>query len=164
MKKKALVFAIASLFVGSMAFGACADKTKSADNEAEETEMTEETPAAPATPDAEGYITTPSGLKYKVIKEGEGAHPTPTSVVSAKYTGKLLDGTVFDSTDNRGGQPAQFPLNGVIPGWTEGLQLMQPGAIYEFIIPPYLGYGSRDTGPIPANSTLIFEVELVDIQ
>lgn len=111
------------------------------------------------------YTTTASGLKYKVIKKGSGAHPTATSTVSVKYTGKLQDGTVFDSTDKQGGQPISFPLNRVIPGWTEGLQLMQPGAVYEFVIPSNLAYGSQGIpGAIPPNATLIFDVELVGIQ
>lgn len=109
-----------------------------------------------------GYKTTDSGLKYKVIKKGSGARPTASSVVTVKYTGKLENGMVFDSTDLHGGEPATFPLDGVIPGWTEGLQLMQPGAVYEFVIPGNLAYGPQGIpGTIPPNATLIFDVELI---
>ena len=119
----------------------------------------------PASNNASGYTTTPSGLKYKVIKKGSGAHPKANSIVNVKYTGKLENGKVFDSTDLHGGNPVPLPLNRVIPGWTEGIQLMQPGAVYEFVIPSNLGYGPAGMPPvIPPNATLIFEVELVGIQ
>lgn len=122
------------------------------------------TPDASKNASADGYVTTPSGLKYKVVKKGSGAHPTPTSTVTVKYTGKLQNGTVFDSTDKNGGQPISFPLNRVIPGWTEGLQLMQPGAVYEFVIPSNLAYGPQGVpGAIPPNATLIFDVELISV-
>ncbi len=109
-----------------------------------------------------GVVETASGLQYKVIQEGTGENPTSEDVVEVHYTGKLLDGTVFDSSVERG-QPIRFPLNGVIRGWTEGLQLMKPGAKYILYIPSDLAYGDRSTGPIPAGSTLIFEVELLSI-
>jgi FKBP-type peptidyl-prolyl cis-trans isomerase len=111
----------------------------------------------------EGVVELPSGLQYKVITEGTGDNPTPEDVVEVHYTGKLIDGTVFDSSVERG-QPVKFPLNGVIPGWTEGLQLMKPGAKYMFYIPSSLAYGDRGTGPIPGGATLIFEVELLSIE
>jgi FKBP-type peptidyl-prolyl cis-trans isomerase FklB len=111
----------------------------------------------------EGVIELPSGLQYKVITEGSGDNPTAEDVVEVHYTGKLIDGTVFDSSVERG-QPVKFPLNGVIPGWTEGLQLMKPGAKYMFYIPSSLAYGDRGTGPIPGGATLIFEVELLSIE
>ncbi|MBP5457154.1 MAG: FKBP-type peptidyl-prolyl cis-trans isomerase [Paludibacteraceae bacterium] len=110
----------------------------------------------------EGVIVTASGLQYKVLTEGTGAKPTVDDVVKVHYTGKLTDGTVFDSSVQRG-EAAQFPVGQVIPGWTEGLQLMSVGSKYEFTIPSNLAYGERPTGPIPANSILIFEVELLDI-
>jgi FKBP-type peptidyl-prolyl cis-trans isomerase FkpA len=111
-----------------------------------------------------GVKVTASGLQYQVISEGKGAKPKPTDRVSVHYTGTLLDGTKFDSSVDRG-QPAQFMLNGVIPGWTEGLQLMTVGSKYKFFIPSALGYGDRGTpgGPIGPNATLVFEVELLEI-
>ena len=111
----------------------------------------------------EGVIELPSGLQYKVITEGAGESPKPEDVVTVNYTGTLIDGTVFDATSKRG-EPAKFPVNGVIPGWTEGLQLMKPGAKYMFYIPADLAYGDQKTGPISAGSMLIFEVELLSIE
>lgn len=106
---------------------------------------------------------TPSGLQYIVIKEGEGAQPTATDEVTVHYTGKLLNGMVFDSSVSRG-EPATFPLNRVIPGWTEGVQLMKEGAKYEFFIPSDLAYGAQGVpNVIPPHSTLIFEVELIKV-
>lgn len=111
-----------------------------------------------------GYKTTPSGLKYVTVVKGTGAAPSATDFVTVHYTGRLLDGTVFDSSVNRG-EPATFPLQGVIKGWTEGLQLMQTGGKTVFYIPSNLAYGEQGTpgGPIPPNSDLIFEVELLSI-
>lgn len=109
-----------------------------------------------------GVVTTKSGLQYMILKEGEGSQtPGLTDKVKVKYTGKLIDGKVFDSTDGR--EPAEFELNRVIKGWTEGLQLMTIGSQYRFFIPAELGYGSRAMSSIPANSILIFDVELMDI-
>ncbi len=106
---------------------------------------------------------TASGLQYVVEKEGEGAQPTATDEVTVHYTGKLLDGTVFDSSVSRG-EPATFPLNRVIPGWTEGVQLMKEGAKYTFFIPSDLAYGAQGVpNAIPPHSTLIFEVELIKV-
>jgi FKBP-type peptidyl-prolyl cis-trans isomerase FklB len=110
----------------------------------------------------EGVKETASGLQYLVLKEGNGANPTATSVVKVHYHGSLIDGTVFDSSVNRG-TPAEFPLNQVIAGWTEGLQLMNKGAKYRFFIPQELGYGGQDRGVIKPFSVLIFDVELLDI-
>jgi len=121
--------------------------------------------AAPAAGGAEGgkVITTPSGLKYEVLKEGTGAKPTATSNVTVHYRGTLTDGKEFDSSYKRG-QPATFPLNRVIKGWTEGVQLMTEGSKYKFTIPPELGYGAAGAGgSIPPNATLIFEVELIKV-
>ena len=109
-----------------------------------------------------GVIITGSGLQYEVIEEGPGPKPVPADTVSVHYEGKLIDGTVFDSSRVRG-TPAEFPLEMVIPGWTEGIQLMSVGSKYKFYIPSGLAYGSDGGGPIPAYSTLIFEVELLDI-
>src|SRR5437773_4757688 len=110
----------------------------------------------------EGVKATASGLQYKVIKDGTGAQPKATDTVTVNYRGTLINGTEFDSSYKRG-QPATFPLNGVIKGWTEGLQLMKVGSKYQFFLPPNLAYGERAVGPdIAPNSTLIFEVELLD--
>ncbi len=111
----------------------------------------------------EGVMVTESGLQYEVLSQGEGAKPVATDVVKVHYKGTLLDGTEFDSSYSRN-EPTTFPLNRVIPGWTEGLQLMTVGSKYKFTIPSDLAYGDRDLGKIPANSTLIFEVELLEIQ
>ena len=105
---------------------------------------------------------TESGLGYEVVKAGNGPKPKATDTVEVHYTGTLIDGTKFDSSVDRG-QPASFPLNGVIPGWTEGLQLMPVGSKYKFYIPSNLAYGEHGPGPIGPNATLIFDVELLKI-
>jgi FKBP-type peptidyl-prolyl cis-trans isomerase len=110
-----------------------------------------------------GVKVTPSGLQYIVLKQGTGKKPSANDQVKVHYVGTLIDGTKFDSSYDRG-QPAQFPLNGVIKGWTEALQLMTVGSKYKLFIPPELGYGEQDPpGPIGPNSTLVFEVELVEV-
>jgi len=107
--------------------------------------------------------TTESGLKYTVLEEGDGPKPGPTDKVTVHYHGTLEDGTVFDSSVERA-QPATFPVNGVIKGWVEGLQLMKVGSKYKFVIPPDLAYGKRGAGgKIGPDATLIFEVELLSI-
>ena len=111
----------------------------------------------------DSVVQTTSGLQYMVLKEGTGAKPSAEDTVTVHYTGKLLDGTVFDSSVERG-EPASFPLNKVIAGWTEGVQLMPVGSKFRFYIPQNLGYGERAAGSIPPYSTLIFEVELLDIE
>ena len=123
-------------------------------------------PSSPATGGQPNEMkTTPSGLKYQVLKQGTGAvSPKATDTVKVHYHGTLLNGTVFDSSVERG-QPISFPLNGVIAGWTEGLQLMKVGDKFKFEIPPNLAYGPSSPSPkIPPNSTLVFEVELLGIQ
>ena len=111
----------------------------------------------------EGVVTLPSGLQYKVLREGNGKKPKATDQVKCHYEGMLVDGTMFDSSVQRG-EPATFPLNGVIAGWTEGLQLMQEGAKYRFFIPYQLGYGERGAGSsIPPFATLVFDVELIEV-
>src|SRR5206468_7056069 len=111
-----------------------------------------------------GVKTTASGLQYKVEKEGTGSQPKATDMVTVNYRGTLIDGTEFDSSYKRG-QPATFPVNGVIKGWTEALQLMKQGSKYQLFIPSNLAYGERAMGPdIGPNSTLIFEVELMEVK
>lgn len=111
----------------------------------------------------EGVVTLPSGLQYMVLKEGNGKKPKAIDQVKCHYEGFLIDGTVFDSSIQRG-EPAVFPLNQVIAGWTEGLQLMQEGAKYRFFIPYILGYGEGGAGAsIPPYAALIFDVELLEV-
>ena len=112
----------------------------------------------------EGVVTLPSGLQYKVLEEGNGKSPKATDKVVCHYEGMLVDGTMFDSSIQRG-EPATFPLNGVIAGWTEGLQLMKEGAKYRFFIPYQLGYGERGAGAsIPPFAALVFDVELIEVK
>jgi FKBP-type peptidyl-prolyl cis-trans isomerase FklB len=112
----------------------------------------------------EGVQTLPSGLQYKVLKAGAGKKPTATDTVTVHYRGTLIDGKEFDSSYRRG-KPATFPVNGVIPGWTEALPLMEEGAKWELFIPSNLAYGERSAGgDIGPNATLIFEVELISIE
>lgn len=112
----------------------------------------------------EGVQVTESGLQYKVLKAGTGASPSPAQTVSVHYEGRLIDGKVFDSSIQRG-EPTEFPINQVIPGWTEGLQLMKVGAKYQFYIPTELAYGPQGVGSdIGPNETLIFDVELLEIK
>ena len=108
-----------------------------------------------------GVKTTASGLQYKVLKAGQGKQPGPTSTVTVNYVGKMIDGTQFDASRDA---PAQFSLDGVIPGWTEGLQLMHEGEKVEFVVPQELAYGLQGKGQIPPLQTLVFEVELLKVQ
>lgn len=112
----------------------------------------------------EGVVTLPSGLQYKVIEEGSGKTPAASDTVTVNYRGTLIDGSEFDSSYKRG-EPATFPVGGVIPGWTEALQLMKEGAKWQVVIPSNLAYGERGAMPvIGPNSTLVFEVELIKVQ
>lgn len=110
----------------------------------------------------EGVQKTESGLAYKILKAGEGAKPTETDVVKVHYTGTLIDGTVFDSS-REAGKELEIPLNRVIKGWTEGLQLIGPGGHIKLVVPSELGYGSAGAGTIPPESTLVFDVELIEV-
>ena len=110
----------------------------------------------------EGVKVTESGLQYLVVKEGNGKKPGPNDVVTVHYTGRLVDGTVFDSSVERG-EPATFAVGQVIPGWVEGLQLMSEGSAYRLFIPSEHAYGEHGTGPIQPNSTLIFDVQLLKV-
>jgi len=110
-----------------------------------------------------GVVTLKSGLMYLPEVMGKGEHPKAEDTVKVQYKGELIDGTKFDSSYDRK-KPATFPLNRVIPGWTEGLQHMSVGSKFKFVIPPELAYGEHASGPIPGNSTLVFEVELLDIE
>ncbi|MCC5854252.1 MAG: FKBP-type peptidyl-prolyl cis-trans isomerase [Idiomarina sp.] len=113
----------------------------------------------------EGVVVTETGLQYEVLREGSGARPGPTDTVTVHYEGRLIDGTVFDSSYERD-ETIAFPLNRVIPGWSEGVQLMNVGSQYRFVIPAELAYGSdeRPGSPIPPNATLVFDVELLEIE
>ena len=111
----------------------------------------------------EGIKTTASGLQYQVIKEGKGKKPKSSDTVKTHYRGTLTDGKEFDSS-YKGGEPVTFPVTGVIPGWTEALQLMPVGSKWKLFIPSELAYGERGQGPIPGNSTLLFEIELLGIE
>ena len=111
----------------------------------------------------EGVKVTESGLQYLILKEGNGVKPGPEDAVTVHYTGRLIDGTVFDSSVERG-EPATFAVGQVIPGWVEGLQLMSEGAAWRLFIPSNLAYGPHGTGPIQPNSTLIFDVQLIKVE
>ena len=115
-----------------------------------------------ANKEKEGVVETESGLQYKIEVEGTGISPEETDTVEVNYEGRLIDGTVFDSSYDRG-ESVKFPLNRVIKGWTEGLTYVKEGGKIQLYIPAELGYGKRGTGPIPGNSTLIFDIELVKV-
>src|SRR4051812_7529393 len=150
-------------FAATLLLVGCKDANQTSNGNASTNSPTE-TNSAASTPKNEMKMT-PSGLKYQVLKQGTGTvSPKPTDTVNVHYHGTLMDGTVFDSSVQRG-QPISFPLNGVIRGWTEGLQLMKVGDKFKFEIPPNLAYGENSPSPaIPPNSTLVFEVELLAIQ
>ena len=111
-----------------------------------------------------GVVTLPDGLQYKIVRSGpaDGAKPSPTDEVNVNYEGKLVDGTVFDSSYERG-VPASFPLEGLVPAWKEALVMMRPGDEWTLYVPPELGYGAQDKGPIPGNSVMIFRIELLGV-
>jgi len=127
-------------------------------------ESAQKSAAAKGNADANGVVTTASGLRYKMLTSGPsgGKSPTLTDSVTVHYRGTLTNGSVFDSSYDRG-QPATFGVNQVIPGWTEALQLMKPGDVFALYIPSYLGYGPQSMGSIPANSDLVFQVQLIQV-
>lgn len=140
------------------------EKKAAADMKAMETNKKEGEAFLAANMKKDGVKTLPSGLQYKVIKEGTGKSPKATDTVTVNYRGSLIDGTEFDSSYKRG-QPASFPVNGVIAGWTEALQLMKEGSKWQLFIPSKLAYGEKGAGNvIGPNSTLIFEVELISVK
>jgi FKBP-type peptidyl-prolyl cis-trans isomerase len=139
-----------------MAEAAAKEQKQAADNKVKSAAFLAENAKKP------GVTTTSSGLQYEVLTQGKGAKPKATDTVTVQYEGKFIDGTVFDSSIKRG-EPATFELDKVIPGWTEAVQLMQVGSKYRLTLPPELGYGENNAGPIPGNSVLIFEVELISI-
>ncbi len=144
---------------------AAAKAAKAKEAEAKAQEAAAASAAFFAKIDADTTVTkTASGLRYRILAAGTDPKPTATSTVKALYTGKLTDGTVFDTTDKNGGQPLEFSLGGVIRGWTEGLQLIGKGGKIHLWVPSDLGYGARSAGAIPANATLEFDVELVDFK
>jgi FKBP-type peptidyl-prolyl cis-trans isomerase len=151
-------FVVLAAGVVALAAAACS-KPETATAPAEKTE------AAAAAPAAAGgsVVTTQSGLQYEILSSGSGKSPSASDSVTVHYRGTLTDGTEFDSSHKRG-QPAVFPVNRVIPGWTEALQLMKEGDKWKLTIPPQLAYGERGAGKlIPPNSTLVFEVELIKV-
>lgn len=181
MKRNGLI-ACATIAAAAFMISSCSGNKKSEQSDSDSLEIVEsmlhEEPAAPVLPDSaffatpenksdvatdSTYAVTSTGLKYVILKEGTGLSPKAEDTVMVHYVGQLLDGTQFDSSISRG-TPATFPLNGVIPGWTEGLQLMKEGGRAVFYIPSELAYGERGAaGAIPPNSDLIFYVELIQV-
>ncbi len=164
------LFAVLGL---ALALAACGPKTKAQDNGAAAANLSAANAFMAANAKAAGVTTLPDGLQYKVITTGPagGPSPKPEDEVKVHYEGRLLgpagkplEGQVFDSSFQRG-QPADFPqLGGLIPAWIEALEKMHPGDEWLLFVPPTLGYGDQDTGPIPANSVLIFRVRLIGVQ
>lgn len=179
--KKINILAIGLLAAGSALFtAACSSNSKSGADTVDTMVTADESPVVEAPKDSlaeiftnpakksevatdSTYAVTATGLKYMMLRKGDGASPKATDEVTVHYEGKLVDGTVFDSSYDRG-EPAAFPLNRVIPGWTEGLQLMKENGKAVFYIPSELGYGAQGApGAIPPNADLIFTVELIKV-
>ncbi len=142
----------------ALALSACAPSKKQQENLAATQAFLAQNAKQP------GVVTLADGLQYKVVRSGpaSGAKPNPTDEVKVNYEGKLVDGTVFDSSYERG-SPASFPLQGLVPAWKEALVMMRPGDEWTLYVPPALGYGAEDKGPIPGNSVMIFRIELIDV-
>lgn len=145
------------------AFGALQERAQSQAAATAEKQLTEGKAYLEKNKAKPGVTVTASGLQYEVLKSGNGPKPTPTNTVKVHYHGTLTDGTVFDSSVERK-EPIEFPVTGVIPGWVEALQLMSVGDKWKLTIPSNLAYGPRSTGAIPANSVLVFEVELLEVK
>lgn len=158
MKKFLLLIA---MVVGVFAITSCSNDDDNTDSYEENLKKGQEYLAENAK--REGVVTTKSGLQYEVLKECDGKSPSATDVVKCHYEGRLIDGTVFDSSYKRG-EPSEFALNKVIKGWTEGLQLMKEGSKYRFYIPYNLAYGSQGVSVILPYSALIFDVELIEVK
>ena len=144
------------------AMAACSSETKRSAESIADTTVTVVENQNEAADSLAAEAKLPYGLKYAVISEGDGPKPTAESTVTVHYAGELTDGTPFDSSYSRG-EATSFPLNGVIKGWTEGLQLMPVGSTYEFFIPASLAYGENGSGPVPPNAPLLFKVQLISI-
>jgi FKBP-type peptidyl-prolyl cis-trans isomerase len=153
MKHQILIIPVIFLFI----FSSCLDSNDMAD-----IDNTADIEYLEQNAQQEGVTVTDSGLQYRVLQESEGAQPTLQDTVVVHYTGELVSGEVFDSSVTRG-EPATFPVNGLIEGFTEGLLLMNVGSVYELVIPAYLGYGNNYAGAIYPGATLIFEVQLLEI-
>lgn len=166
LKREQLPFPVEAIIPGGQAMFAERAQLAAVEQAAEAKIWAEKNAAFLAKVDADTTITkTASGLRYQIIAAGSAEKPTPANTVKARYTGKLCDGNVFDTTDKNGGEPVEFPLGGVVKGWTEGLQLIGKGGKIHLWIPAELGYGNQaDGGPIPGGSVLEFEVELVDFK
>lgn len=149
------------MVVGVFAITSCSNDDDNTDSYEENLKKGQEYLAENAK--REGVVTTKSGLQYEVLKEGDGKSPSATDVVKCHYEGRLIDGTVFDSSYKRG-EPSEFALNKVIKGWTEGLQRMKEGSKYRFYIPYNLAYGSQGVSVILPYSALIFDVELIEVK
>jgi len=174
-RRRLLCAALGAAVILASAFEGCVHEkgeTENSENKKDETvksepvksEMTKGEKFLAENKTKEGVKTTPSGLQYKVLKEGAGKNPAATDTVVCNYRGTLLDGTEFDSSYKRG-EPAEFPLSRVIAGWTEGVQLMKEGSKYQFFIPSSLAYGTRGAGgTIGPDETLIFEIELIKVK
>lgn len=157
------LFSAAVLSFSLACSSACSASDSTTQSSGEKNQMQGETFLA-ANKTKSGVVTLPSGLQYKVITEGQGKQPTKSDTVTVNYAGTLIDGTEFDSSYKRG-EPISFPVGGVIPGWTEALQLMKVGSTWELYIPAELAYGSRGAPPvIGPNQTLIFKVELLGVK
>lgn len=164
MKKTLLALSLGVLCLNAYAADKTTTPTTGNQNQMQTQNQNPEQAFLDANKTKPGVVTLPDGLQYKVLTEGNGPKPGPNDVVTVNYAGSLIDGTEFDSSYKRG-EPATFPVNGVIPGWVEALQLMKVGSTWELYIPANLAYGERGAPPvIGPNKTLIFKVNLIEIK